>query len=93
MFRTMRDVGFLTRVRETAAFCQLLAMSSWHIEHRSTSGAAEHLAYSLVATQQLQVEVNDPSRCLSDSTVAAVILFVCSAVSYKPNHTQRNEMS
>jgi hypothetical protein len=81
MFRTMRNIGFLHRVRQTPAFLQLLAMSSWHIGHRSNAGSAEHLAYSLAATQKLQAVINDQSQCLTDDAVAAVLLFVCAAVS------------
>jgi hypothetical protein len=80
----MRDVGFLNRTQQTAAFYQLLAMSSWHIGHQTRSlQAAEHLSYSLAATQELQKQIDDPMQCLTNDAVAAVLVFVCSAVSFK----------
>jgi hypothetical protein len=83
MFRTMRDVGFLNRARQTAAFCQILAMSSWHLEHVSHNqrAGAEHLAYSLVATRELQSQINDPNQRITDDAIIAVLVFVCCAVS------------
>jgi hypothetical protein len=80
----MRDIGFLNRAWQTAAFYQLLAMSSWHMGHQTRSlQAAEHLSYSLAATQELQKQIDDPVQCLTDDAVAAVLVFVCSAVSFK----------
>jgi hypothetical protein len=82
MFRTMRNVGFLNRVRETAAFNQLLAMSSWHLSHLiGNHQATEHLGYSLVATQQLQNQINDLKHSTTDYAISAVLAFVCCAVS------------
>lgn len=82
MFRTMRDVGLFLRVRHTAAFCQLLAMSSWHLDHRAeVLSGTEHLGYSLAATRQLQEQIFDPTRALTGDVVAAVLVFVCAAVS------------
>jgi hypothetical protein len=79
MFRTMRDVGFLNRVRQTAAFCQLLAMSSWHSMHMlENHSSREHLKYSLVATQELQKVISqEPST--SEDTIAGTLAFVCCA--------------
>ncbi|ORY05156.1 hypothetical protein BCR34DRAFT_48449 [Clohesyomyces aquaticus] len=80
MFRTMQNVGFLTRVRQTAAFCQLLAMSSWHLEHLNERRSIhEHLKFSLSATKELQKQINDPLQCCSDEVVGAVLLFACCA--------------
>jgi hypothetical protein len=75
MFRTMRNVGFLNRARHTAAFCQLLAMSSWHLERvfQNRHAGAEYLAYSLVATRQLQAQINDSSQRLTDDALTAVL--------------------
>jgi len=82
MFRTLRNVGFLNRIRETAAFCQLLAMSSWHLSHLvGNHRPVEHLGYSVAATQQLQCMVNNPRQRGMDDTIGAVIAFVCCAVS------------
>jgi hypothetical protein len=78
----MQDIGFLNQVRHSVAFCQLLAMSSWHLAHlnqiRSTD---EHLQFSLSATQALQKQVDDPLNCTSDDAIGAVLVFACSAVS------------
>lgn len=83
MFRTMRDVGFLTQVQQSAAFCELLAMSSWHIAHRrgTHKHQTEHLTYSLAATQELQAQINNSSLSTTDSAIAAVLAFACCAVS------------
>ena len=84
MFRTMRDVGFLLRAQQTAAFCQLLAMSSWHLaQHQGAagSGPVEHLAYSSSGLRDLQAQINDPEACLKDETITGVLVFICSAVS------------
>lgn len=82
MFKTLRNVGFLNRIRETVAFCQLLAMSSWHMSHLvGNHQPAEHLGYSLVAMHQLQSMVNNPIQYVTDDAIGAVIVFVCCAVS------------
>jgi hypothetical protein len=81
MFRTMQNIGFLNRVRQTAAFCQLLAMSAWHLTHLNQSGSPnEYLWLSLSATQELQKQVIDPVQCGSDNAIGAVLVFVCCAV-------------
>jgi hypothetical protein len=81
MFRTMRDIGFLNRVRQTSAFCQLLAMSSWHSTHmRQSDEMSEYLRYSLVATQELQKEINSSSQCSTEDAIAGVLAFACCAV-------------
>jgi len=81
MFRTMRNVGFLNRVRQTAAFRQLLAMSSWHLVHLNQSRPMnEHLEFSLAATQELQEQINDAVNCSTDDAIAAVLVFACCAV-------------
>lgn len=82
MFRAMQDIGFLHGVRQTAAFCQLLAMSSWHLTHlNQIRSMNEHLQLSLSATQELQVQINDPLTCSSEDAIGAVLVFACSAVS------------
>jgi len=85
MFRTMRDFGYLNRVRQTAAFCQMLAMSSWHLAHLSQhEQATDHLKYSLVATQALQKQLIDPMWCITDDAVGAVLAFAICAVRTVP---------
>jgi len=82
MFQIMQKIGFVNLVRQTAAFCQLLAMSSWHLMHLNHSGSPkEHLRLSLSATQDLQKQINDPLQCGSDNTIGAVLVFACCAVS------------
>jgi hypothetical protein len=81
MFRTMRDFGYLNRVRQSAAFCQLLAMSSWHLAHLNQhEQATDHLQYSLVATQALQKQLTDPTQCITDDAVGGVMTFAICAV-------------
>ena len=81
MFRTMRDFGFLNRVRQTAAFCEILAMSSWHLAHLNQHDqVTDHLQYSLLATQALQKQLIDPRQCITDDAVGAVLAFACCAV-------------
>jgi hypothetical protein len=78
----MQDIGFLDRVRQTAAFYQLLAMSSWHLVHlNQICSADEHLQLSLLATQELQMQVNNQLTCSSDDAIGAVLVFACCAVS------------
>lgn len=81
MFRTMRDFGYLNLVRQTAAFCQMLAMSSWHLAHLNQhEQTTDHLQYSLVATQALQKQLIDPMQCITDDAVGAVLAFAICAV-------------
>jgi hypothetical protein len=81
MFRTMRDFGYLNWVRQTSAFCQMLAMSSWHLAHLNQhERATDHLQYSLVATQALQKQLTDPTHFISDDAVGAVLAFAICAV-------------
>jgi hypothetical protein len=81
LFRTMRDIGFFNRIRPTAAFCQMLAISSWHLDHLNTSYLVnDHLKYSLKATQLLQEELDDSNKRTSDDAIGAVLAFVCCAV-------------
>lgn len=81
MFRTMQDIGFLNQVRYSVAFCQLLAMPSWHLAHlNQVRSINEHLEFSLSATQALQRQVDDPLSCTSDDAIGAVLVFACSAV-------------
>ena len=78
----MRDIGFLNRVRQTAAFCQMLAMSSWLLDHLSQSHqTTDHLGYALVATRELQSQINDSRQSTTDDAVGAVLAFACCAVS------------
>jgi hypothetical protein len=88
MFRTMRDIGFFNRIRPTAAFCQMLAVSSWHLDHLNNSNVVnDHLKYSLQATQKLQRELDDVNTSLTNNTLGAVLAFVCSAVNAPINCT------
>jgi hypothetical protein len=81
MFRTMRDIGFFNRIRPTAAFCQMLAVSSWHLDHLNEPRVVnDHLKYSLQATQKLQRELDDVNTSLTNNAFGAVLAFVCSAV-------------
>jgi hypothetical protein len=87
MFRTMQRIGFLTCVRATAAFAQLLAMSSWHLVHLNQCRPRhEYLSLSVLATQELQKQIDVPSICCKNETIAAVVLFLCCAVSIYPVH-------
>ena len=80
----MRNVGFLNRVRQSAAFRELLAMSSWHLAHLNQSRPLnEHLGFSLSATQELQGQINDPVHCSTDDAIGAVLVFACCAVRYR----------
>jgi hypothetical protein len=84
MFRAMRYVGFLNQIRETAAFCQMLAMSSWHLAYsylNKSQKRTDHMAYSLLATRELQRQINDPEQNTTDDAIAAVLVFACYAVS------------
>jgi hypothetical protein len=82
MFRTMQEIGFLNQVKQSVAFCQLLAMSSWHLAHlNQIPSTDEHLKFSLSATQALQKAIDDPLNCTSDETIGAVLVFACYAVS------------
>lgn len=79
MFRTLHSVGFLTRVR-SIAFCQLLAMSSWHLAHlQQLRPKYEYLRHSITATQDLQRQIEDPLRGCTDNAICTVLLFVCCA--------------
>ena len=83
MFRILRDVGFLNRVRETFAFCQVMAMSSWHMSHLTKDlSMSEHVKYSLIATRWLQNQIKDPINSVTDDVITAVLAFVCCAVSH-----------
>jgi hypothetical protein len=83
----MRNIGFFNRIRPTAAFCQMLAVSSWHLDHLNDSRVVnDHLKYSLQATQKLQRELDDINTSLTNNTLGAVLAFVCSAVNRLINH-------
>jgi hypothetical protein len=78
----MRNIGFLNRARDTAAFNQLLAMSSWHLSHLTGNHqTTEHLRFSLLATQQLQNQINHFQESTTAHAISAVLAFVCCAVS------------
>ena len=88
LFRTMRDMGFFNRIRPTSAFCQMLAISSWHLDHLNTSYVVnDHLKYSLKATQLLQEELNNSDQRASDDAIGAVLAFTCCAVYKQSNST------
>lgn len=81
MFRLLRDVGFLNRIRQTAAFCQLLSMSSWHLAHlTNNTEMADHLNYSVHAVQELQKQIGATGISTTDDTLAAILAFAVSAV-------------
>jgi hypothetical protein len=87
MFQILRDVGFLNHARKEAAFCQLLAMSAWHLSHRAPdSGQVEHLEYSLFATRRLQQQINDAQQATTDEALCAVLAFASAAVRFLPSH-------
>lgn len=93
MFRTMQYAGFLTRIQMTTAFRQLLAMSSWHLVHlNQTRPRNEYLRLSLSATQALQEQINDPSKCCTDNAIGAVLLFACCAVGTSHEHNTHAEI-
>jgi hypothetical protein len=73
----------LNRARQTAAFCQILAMPSWHLEcvYRHQYVGAEYLTYPLVTTRGLRCQIDDPSQRVTDDAINAVLVFVCCAVS------------
>ncbi|KAF2095416.1 hypothetical protein NA57DRAFT_79143 [Rhizodiscina lignyota] len=80
MFRIMRNIGFLNRVRATLAFSQLLAMASWHLSHLNRDErTTEHLGYNLTATQQLQNQIGNPRESSTDDAIGAVLVFACCA--------------
>lgn len=82
-FRTMRDFGFLNRIRNSTAFCQFLSTSSWHMAHlRGSDLRNDYLHYSMVATRELQKQINDPNQCTTIDAVLAVLGFAVCAVSW-----------
>ncbi|PYH41023.1 uncharacterized protein BP01DRAFT_426680 [Aspergillus saccharolyticus JOP 1030-1] len=79
MFRTMLDIGFLDVVRETIALSQLLSASSQHLGHLYKGSSTDHFRYSIRATTLLQQRLQDPSTCVTDEVVIAVLAFCCYA--------------
>jgi len=85
----MRDFGFLNRVRGNKGFCQLLALSSWHISHlRCTGERTEYLKYSLVATKHLQNQINNPGEFTKLDTLCTVLMFIITSVSGQSSHIE-----
>jgi hypothetical protein len=81
MFRTMRDIGFLNVVGESARFLLLHCASCRHIEHlRPNAKSSEHYLFSALAIQSLQKLINDPMNCIRDDAVGTVLAFACYAV-------------
>ncbi|KAF1816076.1 hypothetical protein P152DRAFT_389663, partial [Eremomyces bilateralis CBS 781.70] len=80
MFRTMRDFGFLNQVRQSSAFCQTMAMSSWHLAHLRSSGSkSDHLRYSMSAVRRLQQQLDHPQDSFTDEAICAILAFACGA--------------
>lgn len=78
----MRDFGFLNRIRDSAAFCQFLSTSSWHMSHLlGGEENPDHLQYSVIATKELQKQIGDRNQCTTIDAVIAVLGFACCAVS------------
>jgi hypothetical protein len=91
-FRTMRDVGFLNRIRQTPAFYQMLAMSSWHLAHLNQSQEmTDHFRYAIVATRELQKQINDSRQSTTDDAISAVLAFACCSVSQATHLSSTNQ--
>jgi len=81
IFRQMRDFGFLNRIRESPAFCQFISASSWQMSHlQHDEQNANYLQYSVIATAELQKQINDPHTYTTNETIAAILGFACCAV-------------
>ena len=86
----MRDFGFLNRVRGTKGFCQLLALSSWHMSHlRCTDEKTEYLKLSLIATKHLQNQINNPGEFTKLDTLCMVLTCIITSVSSFSYQTQQ----
>src|ERR1700753_2570577 len=81
-FRAMRDCGLIHRVRDTAAFFQLLAFSSWHLAIlRSDAQNMYSLQSGAKASRELQKQIGDPYACTTVELIMAVLVFASSSVS------------
>jgi len=81
IFRQMRDFGFLNRIRECPAFRQFISASSWNMSHlQHGEQNTNYLQYSVIATAELQKQINDPHTCTTIESIAAILGFACCAV-------------
>ena len=79
----MVNCGLVSRVRDTAAFFQLLAFSSWHLSLlRNDSQEVRSLQYAGRASRELQKQISDPITCTRVELIMAVLVFASSCVSY-----------
>ncbi|KAF2421150.1 hypothetical protein EJ08DRAFT_653562 [Tothia fuscella] len=79
-FRTMRDIGFFTRIRESTGFLQVISSSSWSLAHlKNTGDKSEYLHYNDRAMKQLQRRIRDPAHSLGIDVVLGIMTFVCFA--------------
>ena len=77
----MRNCGLVTRVRETAAFFQLLAFSSWHMSIlREESQSFPSLQFAARANRELQKQICDPITSKSMELLMGVLIFASSSV-------------
>jgi hypothetical protein len=78
----MLNCGLVNRVRETAAFFQLLAYSSWHLAIlRNERQDVYSLQYAARANQELQKQICDPITSAKVEFIMAVLVFASSCVS------------
>jgi hypothetical protein len=79
----MRNCGLVIRLRETAAFFQLMAFSSWRISMlRRDSNMVGSLQLTARANQQLQQQIRSPAVANSLTLPIAVLVFASSSVSF-----------
>ena len=73
--------GLYNRVRDTAAFYQLLSFSSWHLAIlRNDKKNVSALQYAARANRELQRQIGDPVMCDKVDLMMAVLVFASSSV-------------
>jgi Fungal specific transcription factor domain len=78
----MRNCGLVNRVRDTAAFFQLLSFSSWHLAILRNDGEeVSSLKYAGRASRELQKQICDPNMCTTVELILAILVFASSSVS------------
>jgi hypothetical protein len=74
--RAVRQSGLALRIRDTAAFYQLLAFSSWHLEKlRGNIQGLTSLQFMAKANYELQKQIGDASMRTHTELVLAVLFF------------------
>jgi len=72
----MRNCGLVNRVRDTAAFFQLLAFSAWHLAIlRNEKQDVHSLYFAAKASEELQKQIRDPITCTTVESIMAVLVF------------------